>query len=281
MADGPETRRDMASYASEVSRSDDFAGKLIAELERQGIAKNTYFIYASDNGRPFPRCKTRMYDSGIQTPLLVWNPGAIRPARTQALASAIDLAPTFLELAGVKPSPTIQGVSLTPVFKDPKARVRDFAFSERNWHVYAAHERAVRNGDWLYLRNAFPERRALSAESMHKYPAGAEYWHYFEAGALQPWQKDLTLAPRAKVELYHTGADPHQILNLAGKPEFADIEAKLARILDQWAKETGDSVPKNPTPDRKKGDPQAGVRGEIPGASTNATSTHKSGPVRG
>ncbi len=281
MADGPKTRRDMASYASEVSRTDDFTGKLIAELERQGIAGNTYFVYAADNGRPFPRCKTRMYDSGVKTPLLVWSPGNLKPARTRALASAIDLAPTFLELAGVKPAPSVQGVSLVPVIKDPKASVRDYAFSERNWHVYSAHERAVRHGEWLYIRNNRPERPALSAESKAgSYPAAAEYWEYAKEGKLLPWQQDVTIAPRPKVELYHTQADPHQIMNLAGKPEFAAIESKLAGVLDQWSKETADSIPQNPTPDRQKGDPQAGIRGEIPGASTNATSINLPGPVR-
>lgn len=281
MADGPLTRRDMASHASEVSRTDDFVGKLMAELERQGIAGNTYLVYAADNGRPFPRCKTRMYDSGVQTPLLIWNPGKIRPARTTALASAIDLAPTFLELAGVKPAPSIQGVSLVPVLKDVKASVRDYAFSERNWHVYSAHERAIRHGDWLYIRNNFPEKPALSAESkMPSYPAAREYWEFFEAGKLLPWQLDLTIAPRPQTELYHTKSDPHQLLNLSGNPAFATIETKLAGVLAQWSRETADSIPRNPTPDRKKGDPQAGARGEIPGASTHATAINHPGPVR-
>jgi arylsulfatase len=280
MVNGPKTRDDLAAYYGEVSRSDLYIGKLMAELERQGIAKTTYLIYCTDNGRPFPRCKTRMYDSGSKTPLLIWSPGKIKPARTQSLTSAVDFAPTFLELAGVKSSPTIQGVSLVPILKDSSAVVRDVAFTERNWHVYSAHERAVRHGKWLYIKNAFPLQAALSVESdWTAYPAAIEYWEYQRTGKLNPNQLDVQLAPRPSVELYDTDADPHQFNNLAGQAEHKEIEEKLAKALAEWTKQTGDTVPENPTPTRKKGDPQKGIRGEIPGASQKAERINHPGPV--
>ncbi len=280
MVDGPETRKDLAAYYGEVSRSDLYIGKLMAALEQEGIAKNTYLIYCTDNGRPFPRCKTRMYDSGSKTPLLIWSPGNIQPARTESLASTIDFAPTFLELAGVKPSPTIQGVSLAPILKDSKAVVRDVAFTERNWHVYSAHERAVRHGNWLYIKNAFPEFAALSVESdPNAYPAAIEYWEYQRAGKLSPSQMDVQLAPRPSVELYRTDTDPHQFTNLAGQVEHAEIEKKLSKVLGAWSEQTGDTVPESPTPTRKKGGPQQGIRSEIPGQSKQAERIHNRGPV--
>lgn len=280
MVDGPETRKDLAAYFGEVSRSDFYIGELMAELEREGIAGNTYLVYCTDNGRPFPRCKTRMYDSGSKTPLIIWKPGGIKPARTGSLVSAIDFAPTFLELAGVKPSPTIQGVSMVPILKDPKAVVRDVAFTERNWHVYSAHERAVRHGNWLYIRNAFPDQQALSVESdWTAYPAAIEYWEYQRAGKLTDLQKDVQLVPRPAVELYQTDVDPHQFKNLAGQADHRGMEEKLANILAKWTEETGDTVPKNPSPTRKKGDPQQGRKGEIPGESKQAESINRSGPV--
>ncbi|NJM55629.1 MAG: sulfatase [Verrucomicrobiae bacterium] len=98
--DGPGTRADLAQYYHEVSRSDYYLGELFKELERQGIARDTYVIYCTDNGRPFPRCKTRLYDSGVKSPLLVWRPGAVQPARTASLVSSIDYSATILELAG-------------------------------------------------------------------------------------------------------------------------------------------------------------------------------------
>jgi N-sulfoglucosamine sulfohydrolase len=53
--DGPKTRKDLADYWHEVSRTDFYLGELRKELKRQGIEKNTYIIYCADNGRPFPR----------------------------------------------------------------------------------------------------------------------------------------------------------------------------------------------------------------------------------
>ena len=282
MFDGPRTRQDLAEYFSEVSRTDHYTGQLIAELERQGIAENTYFVYTADNGRPFPRSKSRLYDSGIKTPLIIWKPGTIKPARTQAMVSSIDFGPTFLELADPESEPTIQGVSLAPILQNPKSSVRDYAFSEHNWHVYTAHERSVRFGEWLYLRNNFNHKRALSTESDDwHYPAAIELWDMYRAGKTHAWQEDTTLLPRPRVELFHVGADPHQLTNLAGQQEYREIERKLSTVLDQWTTETGDDIPANPTQDRPKG-PRRGrdTYGDPPGKATEATKINHPGPIR-
>ena len=71
LVDGPRTRKDLADYYHEVSRTDHFAGLLRKELKKQKIDGDTYLIYMSDNGRPFPRCKTRLYDDGIKTPFII------------------------------------------------------------------------------------------------------------------------------------------------------------------------------------------------------------------
>jgi N-sulfoglucosamine sulfohydrolase len=65
LADTTTVRRDFAEYYDEVSRLDDYTGKVIAELKRQDVLDNTVIIFMSDNGRPFPRAKTTLYDDGI------------------------------------------------------------------------------------------------------------------------------------------------------------------------------------------------------------------------
>ena len=123
-------------------------------------------VVAADNGRPFPRCKSRMYDSGIKTPWVVHFPELIdSPAVSSSLISAIDLSATCLELAGVKQPECVQGHSFVSILKDPKATVRDVVFAEHNWHVYRNHERMVRFGDYLYIRNNFPNQPNLCYES--------------------------------------------------------------------------------------------------------------------
>ena len=80
----------------------------------------TLVLFLSDNGRPFPRSKTTLYDGGIRTPLIARWPGHIQPGgRCGGLVSTVDLAPTILKLAGVEPGPTFQGKDLSPLFADP------------------------------------------------------------------------------------------------------------------------------------------------------------------
>jgi len=281
--DGPKTRQDLADYYHEVTRTDTTMGKLVAELKRQGIEDNTYIIYMADNGRPFPRCKTRLYDSGIKTPFLMACPGKIEPAVSDSLISSIDIGPTILALAGVKKDNGMQGVSIVPILENPKATVRDVAFAEQNWHVFQAHQRAVRTGDFLFIRNAFPDRQALSMESDPSFPAGEELWAKRAAGELNEDQKDVFLNPRPERELYQVSDDPLQLNNLAGKEEFHEILAEMEGLLDDWTDATGDTVPADPTRDRQmidgKKDKNHKHR-EFPGKSKGATEITASGPVK-
>ena len=252
LVDAAETRQDLAQYYDEISRIDFFTGKILDELESQGIADNTLILFFADNGRPFPRCKTRLYDSGIKTPMLVRWPAAVKPGTlTKSLVSAIDIGPTLLELAGVTPDPRIQGVSFQKVLRQPDAKVRDYAFAEHNWHVFKAHERMVRTGDWLYIRNAWPEQRNLCVESI-KFPSGEVLWQRFEADKLNEFQRDVFLKPRPQEELYLVTEDPDQFQNLASKAEYANELSRLRKVLDAWTEETGDTIPKNPTLDRNQ-----------------------------
>ena len=282
--DGAKTRDDLADYYHEVSRTDHYMGKLVEELKRQGIEENTYIIYMADNGRPFPRCKTRLYDSGIKTPFLMACPGKIEPAVSDSIISAVDIGPTILELAGIeKIDDRHQGVSFVSVLKDPKATVRDVAFAEHNWHVFQSHERMVRNGDWLFIRNAYPSLQNLCMEGDPTFPAGEELWAEEAKGNLKTEQRDIFQVPREARELYHVGKDPDQLSNVANLPENAGVLKKMNALLDQWVEATGDSVPDNPTKSRQT--PQ-GVRdknwkhGEQPGASRNATKVNGKGPIR-
>jgi arylsulfatase len=281
--DGPRTREDLTGHYHEISRTDTYAGRLCEELERQGIAENTFFIYCSDNGRPFPRAKTRLYDSGIKTPLIIRAPGAVRPGRTDSLVSSIDFSATILELAGVNKPPTIQGVSFTKILKNPKATTRDYIFAEHNWHVFQSHERMVRYKNWMYIRNALSDRQNLCLESTSKFPAGAELWEAQSRGDLKPQQQDVFLKPRPVEELYDLSNDPYQFKNLASDPKHRKILKHLRKVMDQWIEQTGDTVPDDLTPDREglSGERNPNFkRGTCPGTERNATKINRPGPIR-
>ena len=110
LPDVPEVRKDLALYYDEIGRLDHYVGEVLAELDRQGVAGDTLVLFLSDNGRPFPRCKTTLYDSGIRTPLIVRWPGHIEPgSRCGSLVSTIDIAPTVLRLAGHRAGAELPG----------------------------------------------------------------------------------------------------------------------------------------------------------------------------
>lgn len=90
----------------------------------------------------------------------------------------------FILLAAVS---IIMGKNANPAFEfvpmlgNPKVVTRDIAFSEHNRHVYKNHERSVRFGDWLYIKNNFPDRQNLCAEASGG-GAGKELWEKTRTG---------------------------------------------------------------------------------------------------
>ena len=238
MVDSPKTREDLAAYYHEVSRWDHFIGRVVGALEETGALENSLILVLADNGRPFPRDKGHLYDGGIRTPLVAHFPaGAEGAVSTSSLVSSIDIAPTILDLAGVEIPDCIQGVSFLPILSDPQVATRTVAFAERNWHVYRAHERMVRFGDFLYIRNNTRDQKTLVGES-HLVPSGEELWRAHARGETSPAQQQLFADPVPEEQLYRISSDPHQLENLAGQPALAEALAEARSLLDRWSEET-------------------------------------------
>ncbi|HTO04573.1 MAG TPA: sulfatase-like hydrolase/transferase, partial [Opitutus sp.] len=283
LADTPETRADLAHYYDEIMRLDYYVGEVVRELRRQKILDETVIVFLADNGRPFPRSKTRLTDDGIKTPLIVrWPRGIPRPARTSSLVSAIDLAPTLLEIAGVARPESFQGVSLLPVLRDPTATVRDYVFAEQNWHNFTAHVRMVRQGNYVYLRNAWPELPLPGASDTFYTPSADVLKRLHAEEKLTAAQADVFLAPRPAEELYDVVLDPAQINNLALGTPPAEL-VRLRAVLETWIRETGDTVPVKRTESnivRATGERLPLRRGEAPGVAAGAARINAPGPVR-
>ena len=259
LPDDPEVRKDLALYHDEIGRLDHHVGRVMAELERQGEGENTLILFLSDNGRPFPRCKTTLYDSGLGTPLIARWPGHIGPgSRCASLVSTIDIAPTILKLAGVEPGPSFQGKDLSPLFKDPSAKVRDLIFAERNWHDFASHGRAVRSERFKYIRNDDHDRPLTPPADAVRSPTFLAMRRLRDEGKLTPLQGVCFASPRPSEELYDLEVDPDETVNLAGDPKFAEALARMRRALSDWGRETEDLMPEKLSPDefdRETGDP--------------------------
>lgn len=259
LPDVPEVRADLAMYYDEIARLDHFVGAVLDELDAQGIADKTLVLFLSDNGRPFPRCKTTVLDSGIKTPLLVRWPGHIEPGATCAqLVSSVDIAPTLLEIAGAPPLPTAQGLSFAAMLKDPETPGRAHVFAEHNWHDYAAFQRAVRTKRYKYIRNADTALTLSPPADAVRSPTFQAMRRLRDAGTLTPEQMACFVAPRPAEELYDIENDPHELKNLAADPAYADVLSHLRSTLDAWQRETSDTPPPALSPDefdRDTGEP--------------------------
>ena len=250
LPDVPEVRADLAMYYDEITRLDGVVGKVVDELERQQVTDSTMIIFISDNGRPFPRCKTTVYDSGVRTPWIVCWPGHVAAgSTTNSLVSAVDIAPTVLEMAGLPIGQTFQGVSFLPILKDPAAITRRYAFSEHNWHDFDDYGRSVRSDRFRYVRNYYTDIPGTPPADAVASPTYQAMLRLKEEGKLTADQLSCFTAPRPKEELFDLQNDPNELHNLAGQAEYADVQAKLSQTLDQWERDTSDTTPAARRPD--------------------------------
>ncbi|MBN2312761.1 MAG: sulfatase [Sedimentisphaerales bacterium] len=271
--DGEEVRTDICDYYWEVQRFDTEVGELLKMLQEKGELDNTLVVISGDNGLPFPRCKSTLYDSGTHAPLAVRWPAAVPGGRViEDFVSLSDLAPTFLEAAGLKPPAQMTARSFMDILTSGKSgqvdRKRDHVLTGKERHVPGQEHdmsgypmRAIRTHDFLYIRNFKPDRWPSG------YPAG--YTEPVEIDVAKPRgtkfgfadtdasptksyiikHRDdpkvatlykLAFGKRPAEELYDLKKDPAQVNNVAGMPEYAETQKKLAAALMAELKVTQD-----------------------------------------
>ena len=250
--DTPLVREDLALYYDEVCRFDQHIGMVLEELEKQSLSDSTMILVISDNGRPFPHCKTMVTVPGVRTPFIVKLPGLIPAGQVNdQLVSSLDIAPTVLDLAGVQRSASMQGASLRKTLTDPNMSIRQYAFAEHNWHDYRAFERAVYDQQFCYLRNWLPGTPATPPADAVNSVTFREMKRLYDEGSLTPEQRACMIAPRAEEYLFDTIKDPNCLNNLAEDPSMKAHLDRLRETLAQWQTQTNDSFSgeDNLTPD--------------------------------
>ena len=242
--DTPKARQDLASYFDEVRRFDRYIGKVVTELKAQGVYDNTIIIVLADNGRPFPRDKTTLYEGGMQTPLVVhWPAGEVVPGTvSESLVSTIDLAPTILEIAGVEAPDSLEGQSLLPILTDPEVTTHQAVFGEQNWHVQRYAGRMVRQGDYLYIRDYAAGLYPFQMVD-HKYGAYADLLRLKEEGKLSPVEAQLFSDVRPRELLFNVEDDPLQLNDLTQAPGMEAVLQSMRLLLTAWQSQTGDYIP--------------------------------------
>jgi arylsulfatase A-like enzyme len=185
-------------------------GEVLDYLDKHGLAENTIVIYTSDQGFYLGEHgwfdKRFMYEQSLRTPLIIRYPKEIKPGSiNDNLVMNLDFAPTFLDYAGIPKPGDMQGESFRTLVSGKTNQWRDAVY----YHYYE-----------------FP------AEHMVKRHYGIRTDQY----KLIHFYYDID-----EWELYDLKADPQEMTNVYGKPEYAAIQAQLHQKLDELRKKYGDS----------------------------------------
>ena len=244
LPDDPVVRRDILDYYFEVQRFDRLVGEALAVLEKAGELDDTLVVVTSDNGMPFPRAKATLYDFGTRMPLAIRWPAKIRsPGRAfDGFVHLSDMAPTFIEAAGLEPPAAMTARSLMDVFAGDNAESgRDAAFTAMERHDGCRKGgkgypcRAIRTSDFLYIRNYEPGRwpagdpdagncaRAIPFGEVDPAPTKSLLMDNAEAPGFREFHR-LAFGRRPAEELYDLRSDPGQIKNVAAQPDYADAK---------------------------------------------------------
>jgi arylsulfatase A-like enzyme len=261
--DLPCVRNDMLDYYAEVERFDRHIGEVVDLLEARGELDNTLIIVTSDNGMPFPRAKANLYDAGTRMPFVAHWPERI-PAGTvrHSFVNLASLAATFIEAAtpagggGAQVPAEMELPSILDQLTDPEVTGDDRVFLERERHAQVRKDsasypvRAIRNDEFLYIRNFFPDRwPAGDPEAVLSVGAYGDVDNSITKMLIldgrQPTGDDrdyyeLAFAKRPAEELYDLSEDPHQLHNVAGQDEYAAAQDRLSDELSEWMERTGD-----------------------------------------
>lgn len=265
LPDTRDVREDLRLYYDEIGRLDTYVGKVLKKLEQQGVANNTVVVFISDNGRPFPRDKTTLYDGGIRTPWIVRWPNKIDAGQTtNALVSSVDIAPTFLAIAGIETdSIPNEGINFLPVLMDSTTSHREYAFGEDHWHDYEDHARCIVDQRYKLIRNDYVDLPSTPSADAGRGLSWQNMLKLQTAGELAPAQQACFQAPRPKWELYDLQRDPGELNNRIDDPAYLSVKVRLQTELEKWSARTNDYLPSRRTPDefdRVTGEPDHSVR---------------------
>jgi len=287
LPDVHEIREDFADYLGECQAVDAGLGVLLAKLEEIGELDNTIIAVSGDHGIPgFPRAKCNLYQFGTEVSMAVRWPEAISAGRTvDDFVNLMDIAPTFLEAAGVDLPEGMTGKSLLPLLKSEGSGqiepARDFVVTGRERHNLVDNPRpdeglpyptrAIRTKDFLYIHNFEPDRwpagdpMGLDDPTAEPPPADELLHSYtvvypdLDKGPTRSWmvnnRADPEVAPlfelgfgkRPQEELYDLRSDPHYMTNLAAEPAHEETRKHLHdRLMKILVEQNDPRVTENP-----------------------------------
>jgi arylsulfatase A-like enzyme len=209
--------RFLHDYLGCIKGVDDNVGRILKYLDDTGLATNTIVIYSSDQGFFLGEHgwfdKRWIFQESARTPLLIRWPGTTHPGSTNKdLVSNLDFAETFLQVAGVPVPDRMQGRSLVPLLQGTTPADWRKAFYYHYYEYPADHHVRPHYG-------VITDRYTLA----HFYAPDVDYW-----------------------ELFDREKDPGEMQSVFGKPDYADVQAKLMREVSQLRTELKEPVQDDP-----------------------------------
>lgn len=235
--DTPEVRADWAQYHDNITVMDKWFQKHLNDLEKAGLADNTIVVFFGDHGSGMPRHKRFAGDSGMRVPFIVHVPEKYKSmagedylpgAKLKRPVGFIDLAPTMLSVAGIKPPSFMQGHAFLGEFQAPAPQylygLRD-RMDER-----PDVSRSLRDDRYIYVRNYNPHVPAGQYIGYQQQTDTTSVWkRMFDEGKLNKVQSAFWELHPAE-ELYDLEKDPDETVNLV---DSADHQNVLARFRSE------------------------------------------------
>jgi uncharacterized sulfatase len=233
-----------ARYHDRMAVIDGIVGNTVAKLKEDGLLEDTFIFYFGDHGGVLPRSKGYIYESGLHVPLVVrvpekWKHLVDRKngSRAQGFVSFIDFGPTVLNLAGVTVPDQMDGVPFLgagTTATEVESRDESFGYADRFDEKYEF-IRSLRKGKYQYIRYFQPFLPdALQNNYRYRMLAFTEWRILYKAGIVHGPQSQFFRGKPVE-QLFDTGADPHEVNNLADNPQHAtvlkDLRARLAAQL--------------------------------------------------
>jgi len=243
--DTPELRQQTADYYNCMSRLDTLIGDLLQSLDRTGKASNTVIAYIGDHGADMLRGKRSSYEGGTRVPFIVKWPGKSKVGLVSTdLVSLVDIAPTFLELAGAPPIPHLTGYSLIPLLKGESTHWRKYLFTE--YHLHSAHnyfpQRTVRDSRFKLIRNLLPGK----VNPGYAFTNSTRFFENMDEAIHQspdPIRSAyLNMERPPAYELYDLEQDPFEFNNLASDPAYRPTQKRLQQALHTWRQQNSDPL---------------------------------------
>jgi len=233
-----EVRQDWAQYYDNITAMDGQAGRVLADLEKDGLADNTIVFFFGDHGSGMPRSKRWPYNSGLNVSIVVSIPEKLRAlapkdyvvgTKNDRLVGFIDLAPTMLSLAGLRPPEFYQGQAFLGQYAT-SPRTHSFGFRGRMDERYDR-IRSVRNQRFVYIRNYAPDKiYGQHLAYMWETPTTRVWERLYKDGKLNAAQRKFW-EPKPPEELYDLASDRDEINNLASSAAHKPVLEELRTAL--------------------------------------------------